>query len=139
MQKKNIEILKELRNNARIKLMDIARKMEIPQSTVYDNASKAEVYITRYTALLNFSKLGYNSHIHFIIKSGSPELFDYLVEHPNVNSLSRVMEGNFVGEGMFKDLAESELFIKNLRFDYDADVDRFSVIEELKREGIMKD
>ena len=62
MKKSELEILSHLRKDARTSLASISHDVNIPISTIYDKINRFHLnkIIERYTAILNFSKLGYH-------------------------------------------------------------------------------
>ena len=61
------------------------------------------------------------------------------MEHPNVNSLSKVDFGSdFLAEVVFKNSGEVRNFVERLEKDFDVNNTQvFSVIEELKKEEFL--
>jgi len=140
--KKDAEIISHLRNNARKKITNISKEMKIPVTTIYDKVRAHEKkYIKKHVTLLDFQKLGMYARANLAIKverSSRNALQKFLVEHPNVNSLSRVDFGSdFLADVVFKDNGELHGFIEDLESHYQTQVQIFNVIEELKKEEFL--
>lgn len=137
-----LSILSHLRKDSRKSLARISRETGIPLSTVFDNVGKLEKgVIRRYVSLINFSKIGYNLKVNFILKSGGKkeELKQFLISNQNVNSLLRLSgEFNFLVECIFKDMKDLEEF--NDKLDgYDIRGKReHHIIDEIKTEGFIE-
>ncbi len=139
---KDAKIIAHLRNNARKKITNISEELNIPVTTIYDKVRVHEKrYIKKHTTLLDFSKLGLHSRANLAIKVGrnaEQKLQEFLMEHPNVNSLSRINFGhNFMAEVVFKDVAQLHNFKEKLEDDYKAESQVFNIIEELKKEDFL--
>lgn len=132
------EIISELRKNARVSMIDVAKRHGAPLSTTYDRARRSERFIRRYTVLLDFAELGYSAHVHFIIKDAPDSLAEHLRESSNVNNLHRIMGSGLTGEAYFSNLSESEMFFNRLSIDFEVEAERYSVLEELKREAMLR-
>jgi DNA-binding Lrp family transcriptional regulator len=141
LNEKQKQIIKALRTNARISLLDYSKKNAISQSTVYDLQKKAEKYIRKYSALLDFNKLGYKFHSFLLIKNAQENNLDieeYLSKHRNVNSLVKTYDYEFLCEVLFSSIFESENFIENFTDRYPTtDVSKFNIAQVISREDFM--
>jgi len=141
--KKDAEIIAQLRNNARKKVTKISKEIEIPVTTVYDRLrSHEKKYVHKHVSLLNFSALGLHAKANIAIKvkmDSREELQKYLMEHPNVNSLSKVDFGSdFLAEVVFKDMGEVGNFVEHIEHNYGViNIQIFNVIQELKKEMFL--
>jgi len=145
VSKKDILIMSNLRSNARISLTNLSKKTKIPISTLFDRLRTQEKeYIVKHTALLDFTKLGYSTRAHIIIKVAKSDregMREHLSKHQNVNSFYKINNGfDFMVEGIFKHIKEMEDFLENLDERYDI-IDRRSyyIIDEIKREEFLSD
>ena len=142
LAKKELSILSHLRKDSRKSLSKISKETGIPLSTVFDNLGKLEKkVIKKYVSLIDFSKMGYNLKVNFILKSGDKkeELKQFLLSNKNVNSLLRLNgEADFLVEGIFKDMKELEEF--NNKLDGHKIVNKMEhhIIEEIKTEGFIE-
>ena len=86
------EILTCLTNNARIKVSDISRKINLSVSAVIERIKKLEAngVIERYTAILNQQRLGNDITALMGVSLEHPTYYDSFVEmvqkHPNIQS-----------------------------------------------------
>jgi DNA-binding Lrp family transcriptional regulator len=141
--KKDAEIITYLRNNARQKVTNIAKKTGMPVTTIYDKLrSHEKKYIKRHITMLDFNKLGLNAKSSISIavdRDYRDSLQKFLMQHPNVNSLYRVNFGfDFLAEVIFKSMADVENFVECLEKDYHTTrIQNFTVIEELKKEDFL--
>lgn len=145
LQKKDLLILTELRNNARETLTQISKKTSIPISTIYD---KIKYYqgslITKNTVLIDFSKLGFNARANIMIKvdrNAREEARKFLVNHQNINSVYKISNGfDFLVEGVFKNVKDVEDFIDIFGGKFKLEqVQVYYVVDEIKRESFMND
>ncbi len=143
MIKKDLLILSQLRNNARMSLTKMSKNIQVPVSTIFDRLKLNEKdIIIKHTSLIDFSKLGYNARANITIKvdkNDKEELKNYLSKHHSVNSLYRINNGfDFMVEGIFKHILELEEFIDNVEQKFNLiDYKSFFIIEDLKKECFM--
>ena len=142
LSKKDAEIISHLRNNARKKITHISREMQIPVTTIYDRVRANENrFVKKHVTLLDFPKLGLHAKAHVAIKVNKDSretLQKFLMQDPNVNSLSKIDFGqNFLAEVVFSNMSDVQFFIENLEERYKATTQVFSVIEELKKEEFL--
>jgi DNA-binding Lrp family transcriptional regulator len=142
ISKKDAQIISHLRNNARKKITQISKEIHIPVTTIYDKLRNYEQKFTKkHTTLLDFPKLGLNGRSHVAIKvekNSREELKKFLIEHPNVNSLSRInFSSDFLAEVVFKTIIDVQNFVEKLVEKYDAKIQIFNIIEELKKEDFL--
>lgn len=140
LQKRDIALLKCLRSNARLTLTQISRLTKIPISTLFDKLKSHENQtIIKHTTLVNFAKMGFPTKMQVLIKAPSTirsSLQAYLQEHDHINSLYKVNNGfQFMAEGVFKHLADAELFVNSLEERFEQiECKMHYVLEDLKRE-----
>ncbi|MBS3108100.1 Lrp/AsnC ligand binding domain-containing protein [Candidatus Woesearchaeota archaeon] len=144
MDKKDLLILSNLRMNARASLTDISKSTKVPISTIFDKlrVHQNEKLIKKHTALLDFNKLGYPVKAKILIKvnkNKKEEIRNFLLYHPNVNSLFQISNGyNFLIEVVFKQISQLEEFSELLEDKYDIRTKQvYFVIEDIKREEFM--
>ena len=142
-EKKDLVVLSHLRNNARMSLVELSKKMDVPVSTVYSWVNSYENNeVKKYTALLDFAKLGFHGRIYLAIKAADAakreELALYLKSHKCINSLFRINFGyHYLVEAVFKNIGEAESFITELEEKFGIEKHVFNVIEELKKEEFL--
>ncbi len=102
IDKKDIEILKILEQNARIPITELAKKVKLSHETVRYRLNKLvkNGVIERFTIRINKKKLGYNFYAVIMIatwnytKEEWEEFFDYLMKHKNIVSVEKIT-GNY--------------------------------------------
>ncbi len=144
IKKKDLIVISYLRQNARETLTRLSRKTHIPVSTIYDKLKLHEhELITKYTSLLDFSKLGFNTRANIILKvdrNKRDEVRDYLMKHQNINSVCKINNGDFMIDVIFKHIKGMEDFIENMEHRFDIkDRQVYYVIDDIKRESFMND
>ena len=145
MDKDDITIVAYLRQDARIKLTELTRKTGIPVSTLFDRVHDVVgLGITRFSALLDFPALGFNTRATILMKAGKDKrdaLKAHLLKASCVNSLMRVNNGyDFMAECVFRDMRELEELCERLERGYGVKQREVHyVIEELTRERFLAD
>lgn len=118
----------------------ISKETNIPLSTLCDNLKKLESgVIQKHASLLDFSKLGFNFKATFVISTNKKkELRDFLTLHPQVNSLSTLINNyDFYAECVFRDLKDMESFKDKLDCFEIKELEENLIIEEFKKEGFF--
>jgi DNA-binding Lrp family transcriptional regulator len=141
--KKDMLILTNLRNNARMSLTEMSRKTKVPISTIYDKLrGRLKEIITKQTALIDFTKLGFSARVQIILKidkNDREEVKSYLSRHRNINSVYKINNGyDLLAEGIFKDMNEAEEFIEKLEAQFKLkQLQVYYVVEDIKREAFL--
>lgn len=145
ISQKDLVLVAHLRKNSRETLTTMSRLTKIPVSTLYDKLKQHERnIIQKHTALVDFSKLGFNTKVQILIKvdrEKREEVKNFLLKEFNVNSVYKINSGyDFMIEGIFKHVKDMEDFIEKLdeRFKL-IEKQVYYVIEDIKREGFMAD
>jgi DNA-binding Lrp family transcriptional regulator len=145
MKPTDLKILQHIRHNARTNLTTISRKTGIPVSTIFDRLRAQEGdFILKFTALLNFEKLGYPIRANIYLKV-SPESRDavkrYLSVHDRVNNLQRINNGfDFATECIFTSIREAEGFVEQLELQFKIlEKQVFHIIDDISREKVLSD
>lgn len=143
-KKKDMLILAHLRQDSRKGLTAISRETKIPVSTLFDRIRrfKACGLVKKYSALLDFEKLGFSSRALVLLKAEREErkmLGDFLDHSPNVNTLLRVNSGwDFFAEVIFPGMKEVEFFTDTLESKFKVKHKLvYYVVDEIKREGVI--
>ncbi len=143
LNRTDMKILSHLRQNSRETLTRISRLTKIPISTIYDKLKGNEQgVILKHTALIDFSKLGFNTRVNLLIKVNKKqrdELRSYLMTQHQVNSVFRINNGyDFLMEGIFREIKDLEDFNERLedRFDIKGKQTYF-IIDEIQRESFL--
>ncbi|MBS3102359.1 Lrp/AsnC family transcriptional regulator [Candidatus Woesearchaeota archaeon] len=91
LDEKNMELLRLLANNARMPVVELAKKLELTSSAVIYRMRELEKkgFIGRYSCLLDGSKLGYVFckvflTLNFVNKEKEKELFQFCLQHNNI-------------------------------------------------------
>lgn len=143
LSQKDLKIISNLRQNARMPLTKMSRKTGIPVSTLFDRLKIQENNtIIKHTCLLDFTKLGYNVRTNIMLKVDKQDrdaLKEYLVKHSSVNSVYRISNGyEIMIEGIFKEIREVEDFIEIIEEKFKIQNKKsYFVVEDLKKEGFM--
>lgn len=143
LDKKEMLILANLRNNSREPLTKMSKRTSIPVSTIFEKMRGYEKkLITKYTSLLDFTELGYTTRATILLKTSKEyraKLRDYLLINKSLNTVYRVNNGyDFILEGVFKELKEVENFLEKLEKDFGVtDKYVYYIIDEVKREDFM--
>jgi len=143
MDEKEVLIICALRQNSREKLTKMSKQVQMPISTLYERIkAQRQKFIKRFTALLDFSKLGYECRANVCIsvkKELREDARDYLLKHQNVNSLYKINNGfDFLIEAIFKHIKDLEDFNEELEEKFNVrNKHTYYIIEDIKREGFM--
>ncbi|MBN1156366.1 Lrp/AsnC family transcriptional regulator [Candidatus Woesearchaeota archaeon] len=139
MAEEDLQILRMLRNDARIKLADVAREINIPKTTVHDKYRRLKNnMILKYTTLVDFKKLGRPIRVNIAIEAKRKEtLKDFLLSHPDINSVSTLANYDFYVDAVFRNMAEMHDFLEELRLYKVTKKNVHHIIEELKTEDFL--
>ena len=88
MEKDDLKVLMHLRRDARIKLADIARQVDLPITTVHDKVRRLGSVITKHSTLVDFSFL-HPVRVNAVVRKKG-------ISHPAVNSAFRIEGRNHV-------------------------------------------
>jgi DNA-binding Lrp family transcriptional regulator len=143
MKPTDLKILQHIRRNARENLTTISRKTGIPVSTIFDRLRSHERdFVIKFTALLNFAKIGYPVRATILLKI-APEsrnaAKNYLIEHGSVNNIFRINNGfDFSAECVFESIREVEEFVEEVETQFKI-VERkvFHIIDDIVREKVI--
>ncbi|MBI1972411.1 Lrp/AsnC family transcriptional regulator [Candidatus Woesearchaeota archaeon] len=142
IRNKALLVLTHLRANARMKLTTLSRKTKIPVSTLFDHLKTPSPLMTKYTALLDFSKLGFTTRAHIIVKLAKEQrehFQGFILQHTSINSAYRINNGfDYLLEGIFHDLKELEEFLETMEEQYPLKMKQvYYIIDDLKREEFL--
>jgi len=136
-----LTVLSHIRENARTSVAKIGAKANMPATTVFANLKKLEdkKIIRKYTCFLDYQKLKMFVRVNFAVKAGKKsELLNFLLEHPNINSVSRVgREHDFYFETIFPDMAVLYKFIESLDQFEPTLIHEHYIIEDIVREQLF--
>lgn len=111
----DLKILKEMIKNSNLPIKELAQKVNLSVSPVYERIKKLEAngIITQHTTLLNLEKLGYNLIVYMQVKliRHQDEIFEEFASY--INTLEEVIEASFTA-------GEFDVMLKILLKDMDA-------------------
>jgi DNA-binding Lrp family transcriptional regulator len=143
MKQTDLRILQHLRHNARASLTGISRKTGIPVSTIFDRIrSHEQTMVKKFTALLDFAKLGYPVRTNIFLKV-DPQHRDgvrtHLLEHNNINNIFRINNGyDYAIEAVFASIKEVEEFLEDLEAQFRiTDKEVYHIIDDIAREKAL--
>lgn len=137
---KEITLLKHLRQDSRKSLTKISKETNIPVSTLFEILKRLESkVITRHVSLVDFSKLGYSLQVNYTLNAkNKKELKEFLLNYPNVNSLSTLINGfDFYVECFFRDLKEMNQFKEKLEKFEIKKIKEIFIIDQIKKESFQ--
>jgi len=139
--KKEIAILKEMRGNARINLVELSNKVGLPVSTVAYKIKKLERgVIKKYVSLMDFSKLGFNIKVICLITprvEQKSEIISFLLSNKQVNSIYKIDNRyDYLIECIFKTMGDLELFGDQLD-NFVTEKEEHFVVENIKTERFL--
>ncbi|MFH1063441.1 MAG: Lrp/AsnC family transcriptional regulator, partial [Candidatus Woesearchaeota archaeon] len=143
--RKQMELIMQLRKDGRQPLTEISRKINMPVSTIFDRLKyNRDDIIKRFTCLLNFTLLGFNCRAQMVFKVRKEDrdaMKDYFMKHSNVNSVYKINNGyDFLVETVFKDLKEVDEFLERIDEKFKVkEKNVYYIIEDLARELFMTD
>ncbi len=141
---KELLVLSYLRDNARMKLTTLSRKTGIPVSTIFDQMKAPSSLMTKYTALIDFSKIGFTTRAQIIVKLAKEQreqFREFVLTHKSINSAYRINNGyDYLLEGIFRNLKELEEFLESMEEQYPLKTKQvYYIIDDLKREQFLSD
>jgi DNA-binding Lrp family transcriptional regulator len=113
----------------------------MPVSTVFDKLKEYEKrFIKRHTALIDFSKMGFDVRVNIAIKAGQlkrAELQRFVTKSQHVNSVYKVSNDyDFMVEAIFANHKELQEFLDRVD-ELAMNRKEFFIAEDLKREEFM--
>jgi len=145
IKKYELELISHLRKDARQSLTDLGRKMGMPISTIYDRLkSQEKTIIKKFTAIVDFQRLGFQSRAKMILKvrrDEKEELKNALLSHENVNSRWKINNGyDFMIDCIFRNIVELEEFISFLEETYRVrGINVYYLIDNLMQENFFSE
>ena len=143
MKKQDLLVLSALRQNARLSLTKMSRATKVPVSTIYDKLKQYErELIRKHTALIDFTKLGYNTRANLLVKVDRDQrdnMQEYLQAHKNVNSIYKINNGyDYMVELVFVHIKDMEDFMESLEKQFKIlSQETYYIIDDIKREEFM--
>jgi DNA-binding Lrp family transcriptional regulator len=139
MMKEDLQILRMLRNDARIKMADVARCLNLPKTTVNDKYRRMKNnMIVKHATLIDFRKLGNPLRVNIAIEAKKKEeLLGFLMQHSNVNSVSTVHSHDFYIDAIFSSMAQMNDFMEELGSFRVTRKNVHHIIEDIKTEDFL--
>lgn len=144
LAKEHLQIIAELRKDARQSLVEVSKQTGIPHSTIHQRVREYEgQVIKKHTPLLNFRKIGFYAHAFLLLKTKSEykeAILANLLQHKNLNSIYRVDSGfDFLIECIFRDAGEQKDFMNSLSDHFGVDALKIEVLDSLMQENFLTD
>ena len=143
LSRKDLLIMSHLRQNGRISLTELSKRTKIPVSTIFDKLKQHQGdFIKRHTSLIDFSKIGFNTRVNFMLKIDRDKrdgLREYLLKNFNVNSVFKInTTHDFLVDCVFRNMKEMEEWQEELEdsFKIRSKVAHF-VVDEVKKEEFL--
>lgn len=114
------KIIKTLREDSRISIRELARKLNAPHSTVYEKLRRLERegIIRSYTIIVDYKKLGYTVTALILVNVEGSMIVDvenWLAKEPNVLAVYDITgEYDIAIIASFKSIDELDAFIKKI-------------------------
>ena len=137
------KILNVIVNSSRLSLRQIAHKVGVSVATVMHHVNKMEKdrTIEKYTAQLNYEKIGYDVEVIIEIRISKGKLFDVekkIATHPNVFAIYDVT-GNFdaIILARFKTRRQMDSFLKKIQtYEFVERTETKLILRTIKEESI---
>ena len=132
-----------LRQDARQPLRTLGNAISMCRGTVAERLSVLQKEVIRkYTALVDFHKLGFGTRVLFTITLAYDEkkIFGrYILTHPNLNNLYQTTSGaDYLFEMIFRNHHDYSLFLEDIEYAFDIRALTTSFVEqELVREAFV--
>lgn len=139
---KERRILKYLRENARAKITDLARKVNLPRASTYEHVNNlvASGIIRKYLCLIDFKNLGLPIHVKVLFRVPTANKLAFgkeLVASQRTNNVIKLgNEFDYLASFVFQSMEEMHDFLDSLTVKYKlSNYQQLYVAKELKREG----
>lgn len=134
--RRSIQILEILRQDARKPISDISKTIAYNRSKVFRKMKYINKhFVKKYTSIIDFKKLDYNIRVRYLLNSNNKRLLNYLSNKPNINSIVSIKgQYNYYIEAFFKNLAHFNEFDEKLNKLCNKKREHF-IVEEIKEEG----
>ena len=145
INKKELSILMNMRQDGRRTLTQISKNTGVPISTVYDRIrTHIDGLIHKNCCLIDFSKLGLGCRVNIVLKVKRDDrsaVKDFLLKHHSVNNVWKINNGyDFLADCVFRHVKEVEDFVERFEERYEIIENQiFYVIEELQHESFLTD
>ncbi|MFQ5475182.1 MAG: Lrp/AsnC family transcriptional regulator [Candidatus Nanoarchaeia archaeon] len=143
--RKELQIITQLRKDARMHITKMSKNTRIPISTIYDRIKNNKCRLmTRNVTLVDFTRLGFSCRVSIILrlkKKQKQELREHLLKSFNVNSLFKINNGyDYMIDAVFKNVKEVEEFMDDIDEKFSvAELKTYYIIDEIAREKFLSD
>ncbi|RME54105.1 Lrp/AsnC family transcriptional regulator [Candidatus Woesearchaeota archaeon] len=140
---KDLLLISALRENSRQTLSKISKKTSMPLSTIHDRImSLKRRSLVKYTALVDFTLLGFNTRACMLIKVDKKqrkELKQFLENSSNVNWLAKINNGHdFMVELVFENIKNMEDYVEKVEQKFEVqNMQTFYIVEDIKKEKFL--
>lgn len=140
LTKKDISLLRCLRQNSRMTLTEMSKATKIPISTLFDRLKYQQKNMSlKHTTIIDFEKIGFPTRAHIFLKSSVQErarLESYLRFHKQVNSVFKSTNRfDFLVEGVFSQIKDVDEFILELEKEFPSIIyDTHFIVKDVFRE-----
>ncbi len=137
---KHYDLLRELRDDARLSLAEVSRRTGIASSTIFDYYQQlAKHAILRHVTIPDFASLGYPLHKKFLLQAKDRKAsLAWLKAHSLINNLYRVDAWSAFFDAHFQNVNEFEIFKEEIQRSLKPQtLEEFDVLEELKHESFI--
>ncbi len=146
LKDKDLLFINHLRGNARKKITQLSRELNIPVTTLYDklHIHQKRGIIKKHITLLDFAKLGYYARAVISIDidlRNQEKLREYLLQNNHVNSMYRVdCEETFIVDVVFQDSFRLQEFIEYTETEFPTcRIKTNNILQEIKKESFVAD
>ena len=145
MSEKDLLLVANLRQNARISLTKLSRVSGMPVSTIFQKVKKHfNGKILKHVALVDFSAFGFNLKAYLLLKvkkDQKDDLLKKLGSCVNINNLFKINNSwDVLAECIFKDLNSLESFVEDIEENFTVRAKEVHyVLADLKREAFLAD
>lgn len=142
LKKRDIELLKHLRINSRKNITKISDETSISVSAIQESMKRLQKnVIKKHVSLIDFQKLGYGVHVHYLIsyeKNNETKIKEYLGNSNSVNNLSELNgEHDLHAECFFSSMKDMLDFREELENLETISICEMPIVEEIKREAFI--
>ena len=144
LRKKELEILKHLRSNARHTVTAIGKKLGVPRTTVFEKIKKFKKLglIDRFTCIVDFNQLGHSICAYVLFKSEPAQkeaLGEALRTNGNTNNVVKLgNDFDYMASFVFSNMNDLHSFLDLIAGKYNVRETKILYIaKDLKREGFM--
>lgn len=142
IKKRDLLVMRHLRQNARKNVTDISKETGIPPSTIYDKLKSKYRPFQKFIAIVDFSKIGFNSRNFILVKildRKRDEFENYLTQHQNINNVFKMKHGHdYLIETLFNNQQDACDFNFDLKTKFSLiNLESYPITDEIVRENFF--